>query len=136
MKLKEAVSIYKVLGEAKVSSLEESEIVKVVKTRKALRQFAEEYEAFLKDAQEKFKPENFEELQNKLQKWNELSEEEKIEVNKQVRMYEFNINLAVGEELEKEIDVTVEKLSEESLTKLLKHNDWQMSKLDELQPIV
>lgn len=136
MKLKEAVSIYKVLGEAKVSSLEESEIVKIVKIRKALRQYAEEYDAFLKDAQEKFKPENFEQLQEKLQKWNELSEEEKINTNKEVKIYEIKINLAVGEELEKEIDITLEKLTEESLTKLLKHNDWQLGKLDELQPIV
>lgn len=73
MKLKEIVSAYRILGEAKVNNLEESEILKIVKARKAMRQFAEEYESFLKDCQDKFKPENFEEIQNKAQKWNELT---------------------------------------------------------------
>lgn len=132
MKLKEIVSLYKILGEAKVSNLEESEIVKIVKARKQLRQYAEEYDAFLKDAQDKFKPENFEVIQDKLQKWNDLSDEDKINVNKVVRTYELKINTAVGEELEKDIDVTLEKLTEDSITKLLKHNDWSVSKLDEL----
>lgn len=136
MKLKEVVSLYKILGEAKVSSLDESEIVKIVKARKLIRQSAEEYDAFLKDVQEKFKPENFEYIQNALQNWNNIDDQERIEVNKVVRTYELKINTAVAEELEKDVDVVLDKLSEESVTKLLKHNDWKLNKLDELQPML
>lgn len=136
MKLKEVVSLYKILGEAKVSNLDESEIIKIVKARKLIRQSAEEYDAFLKDVQEKFKPENFEYIQNALQNWNNIDDQERIEVNKVVRTYELKINTAVAEELEKDVDVVLDKLSEESITKLLKHNDWKLNKLDELQPML
>lgn len=136
MKIKEAVNLYKALGEAKVSNLDESEIVKIVKARKVLRSIVEDYEAFFNDAKEKFKPNNFDDVQSKIQDWNNLTEEEKIEINKAIRTYDNNINLAVKEESERIVDVIVEKLSEESVTKLLKQNDWQLSKLDELQPML
>ena len=136
MKLKEVVSLYKILGEAKVSNLDESEIIKIVKARKLIRQSAEEYDAFLKDVQEKFKPENFEYIQNALQNWNNIDDQERIEVNKVVRNYELKINAAVAEELEKDVDIILDKLSEESVTKLLKYNDWKLNKLDELQPML
>ena len=133
MKLKEIVSAYRILGEAKVNNLEESEILKIVKARKAMRQFAEEYESFLKDCQDKFKPENFEEIQNKAQKWNELTQEEKASINNVLMSYQKAINDAVYDELEKDVTITVEKLEESSIIKLLKNNEWSINKLDELQ---
>ena len=136
MKLKEIVNAYKALGEAKVSSLEESEILKIVKARKAMRSIVEDFEAFLKDVQEKFKPENLEELQIKAQKWSELSDEEKMEINKTFRQYEQAINTALLEEQEKEFELNIDKLSEESVSKLLKDNEWSINKLDEISIMV
>lgn len=136
MKIKDIVSTYKTLGEAKVSSLEESEILKIVKARKAMRSIVEDFEAFLKDVQEKFKPENLEELQIKAQKWSELSDEEKMEINKTFRQYEQAINAALLEEQEKEFELNIDKLSEESVSKLLKDNEWSINKLDEISIVV
>ena len=136
MKLKEIVNAYKALGEAKVNSLEESEILKIVKARKAMRSIVEDFEAFLKDVQEKFKPENLEELQIKAQKWSELSDEEKMEINKIFRQYEQAINTALLEEQEKEFELNIDKLSEESVSKLLKDNEWSINKLDEISIMV
>jgi DNA-binding ferritin-like protein len=65
--VKKVVICYKTLGEAKVTKLEESEVIKIVKARKMMRQIADDYEAFLKDIQEKFKPENWDEIQKKIQ---------------------------------------------------------------------
>ena len=93
--IKQVVEAYKVLGEAKVTKLEESEVIKVVKARKAMRPIADEYEAFSKDCQEKFKPENWDKIQGNLQKWQQegekttLTEEERIEVNKAIIGYKF-----------------------------------------------
>ena len=142
MKLKEAVNLYKTLGDAKVSALSESDITIIVKTRKNLRAIAEDYEAFLKDCQDKFKPEDWDSIQEKLSKWQQEGEntsltiEERIEINKIVIDYQNKISSAVKEELEKDIDITVEKLSDEAAVKLLKHNDWSSNKLDELSPIL
>ena len=136
MKIKEIVAAYKALGEAKVNSLEESEILKIVKARKTMRSIAEEHDAFLKDCQEKFKPENFDEIQSKIQNWKDLSDEEKVEVNKVLVEYQNKINSAILEEIEKEVDITIEKLNEDSITKLLKNNEWSANKVDELSIMV
>ena len=42
-KIKQIIEAYKLLGEAKVTKLEESEVIKVVKARKAMRPIAEEF---------------------------------------------------------------------------------------------
>lgn len=138
MKVKEIVSAYKVLGEAKVSNLEESEIKKIVLNRKAMRNIVEEFEAFLKDCQEKFKPENWDELQSKIQQWQQegdkttLGEEERIAINKTIIEYQVKISNAIKEEENRIIEINIERLSEESITGLLKYNDWQTSKLDDI----
>ena len=136
--IKKIVDAYKVLGEAKVSKLEESEVIKVIKARKAMRPIAEEFDAFLKDCQEKFKPENWDGLQYKIQQWQQegdkttLSEEERIEINKTIIEYQIKINNAIKEEESRIVEMNIEKLSEDSITKLFKHNDWQISKLDDI----
>lgn len=133
MKLKQLFTAYKTLGEAKVTKLEPSEVLKIVKARKAMRPHAESYEAFLKDCQEKFKPEFWDDIQAKAQKWDELSDLEKKGVNTVLMEYNNKINLAILEELEKEVELTVEKLNEDSITKILQENGWELKKLDELE---
>ena len=139
MKLKEVVTAYKVLGEAKVSKLSEKEVIKVVKARKAMRAIAEDYEAFLKDCQEKFKPEDWEDVQGKLQQWQQegenttLTEEERIAINKSIFSYQSSIDKAVKDELEKEIELSIEKLDDETPSKLLLENAWEVKKLDEIE---
>lgn len=133
MKLKSLIAAYKALGEAKVTKLEASEVLKIVKARKAMRPHAEDYDAFLKDCQEKFKPVNFDEIQEKVQKWDSLTDEEKKAINKELADYNKAINSAILEEIEKDIEISVEKLSEDSLAKILQENGWELKKLDELE---
>lgn len=138
MKLKEIVVAYKTLGEAKVSKLEEADVIKILKARKEMRKHAEDYEAFLKDVQETFKPENWDEIQTKIQKWQQegenttLTEAERIEINKVLIEYQKKVDAAVREELEKEIEILIEKLSNDASTKLLVENNWEIKKLDDL----
>ena len=137
--IKQVVEAYKVLGKAKVTKLEESEVIKVLKARKAMRNIADDYEAFLKDCQEKFKPEGWDEIQNDLQKWQQegekttLSEERRIELNKAIIGYQLKIDKAVKDELEKEVEVNIEVLKEDSKAKLLVENGWELKELDEIE---
>lgn len=141
-KVKNIVEAYKVLGEAKVTKLEESEVIKVVKARKAMRPVADDFEAFLKDVQEKFKPENWESIQEKVAQWQKegenttLTEEERIEINKTLASYQNSINKAVNDELEREVEIEIESLKEESAIKLLTENGWELKKLDEIAVIL
>jgi hypothetical protein len=136
MKLKELIAAYKTLGEAKVTKLEPSEVLKIVKARKAMRPFAEEYEAFLKDCQEKFKPVTWDEVQAKAQKWETLTDDEKKDLNNVLMEYNNKINSAILEEIEKEVEVSVEKLNEDSLTNILQENGWEVKRLEDLEVLV
>lgn len=136
MKLKSIIAAYKALGEAKVTKLEASEVLKIVNARKAMRPYAKDYDAFLKDCQEKFQPKNFEEIQEMVQKWDSLTDKEKNGVNKVLAEYNNSINSAILEEIEKDIEVNVEKLCEDSLTKMLQENGWELKKLDELEVLI
>ena len=136
--MKEVVSAYKVLGDAKVVKLDEAEVIKVVKARKAMRPIADDYEAFLKDCQEKFKPEGWDEIKKKLQQWQQegenttLTEAERIELNKAVIGYQKKIDAALKDELKREVELNIEPLKEESATKMLVENGWEVRVLDEL----
>ena len=137
--VKQIVSAYKALDDAKVTKLEEIEVIKIVKARKVMRTIVEDYEAFLKDVQEKFKPENWDEIQTKIQQWQgegentTLSETERIEINKTIVDYTNKVNFAVKEELDKEVEIIIETLKEDSSTKLLVENNWELKKLDEIE---
>lgn len=107
MKLIEMVSVYNVLGEAKMSTLEVSDVLKVVKTRKAMRPHVEEWNAFFKDIQEK------------AQSLKGMDDGQKAELDK-----------AVEAELSKEIDVEIGKLGEESIAKLIQENGFKVREID------
>lgn len=107
MKLGEIVNVYGVLGEAKMSTLKVEEVLKAVKARKAMRPHVEEWNAFYKDVQEK------------AQSWDNMTEEQRIELNS-----------AVEAELGKEIEVAFDKLGEESIAALIQENGFKMREID------
>lgn len=138
MKLKELIAAYNRLGSATMTKLDDKDVVKALKARKAMRPHAEEYEAFLKDCQEKFKPENWDEVQTKAQQWQQEGEETKLtleerkDINKALVTYQKNIDSAVKEELERDIVINIEKLGEGSDVKLMQENKWKPYELEEL----
>lgn len=107
MKQVEILNIYRILGESKMTTLEVGEIIKVVKIRKALRSIAESLEAFMKDIQEK------------AALWESMSEKQRLELNN-----------AVNDELLKEVEIEFEKLSEESIAKLIQENGFKTKEID------
>lgn len=136
MKVKSIVEAYKMLGNSKSTNLDDSDKGKILKARKVMRPIADEFEAFLKDAQEMFKPEGWEETQKKLAQWQQegekttLSEEERIAINKALIGYQSAIDKAVKAELDKEVEIEIEKLSEGADIKLMSANDWVPNQLD------
>lgn len=133
MKLKSVVIAYKMLDDAVITSVNDKDAVSIIKNRKEMRKHVEAYDALLKDAQEKFKPKNFDEMQEKARKWNELSESEKEELNNFFAPYQKKVDAACEPELEKEVEVTLEKISDEGAIQLAKETKWPMSKLDLLK---
>ena len=101
------VNVYGVLGEAKMSTLKVEEVLKAVKARKAMRPHVEEWNAFFKDIQEK------------AQSWETMTDEQRAEINK-----------AVNEESQREVEVSFEKFTEESIANLIQENGFKVREID------
>lgn len=138
--VKQVVDCYKALGEAKVTKLEEAEVIKIVKARKAMRAIANDFEDFCKDAQEKTKPENYEKLaelnNHAIESWSSDKsykptdeENEAIKILVEAKVKERKM---VQEEESREVEVEFEayKLKEDSSIKMLVENGWEARKLD------
>lgn len=140
--VKQVVECYNVLDKAKATKLEVADVIKILDARKAMRPTATDYDAFLKDCQEKFKPEDWDSIQKDLQQWqNEgenttLSEERRIELNKAVIGYQNNINKALKSELEREIELDIEPLSKEARAKLMVENGWSIAEYDIVENVL
>lgn len=140
--VKQVVECYNVLDKAKATKLEVSDVIKILDARKAMRPTATDYDAFLKDCQEKFKPEDWDSIQKDLQQWqNEgenttLSEERRIELNKAVIGYQNNINKALKSELEREIELDIEPLSKDARAKLMVENGWSIAEYDIVENVL
>ena len=127
------VKAYAKLGDVKVTTLEDKEVMKVIRMRKAMRPVSEDFNAFLEDVKTKFKPEGFEETVRKAQEgWDKMTDAEKKAANELVTGYNRKVEVAVKEESEKEVEIECEQLSEDSLTKLMKENSLTVAEMEML----
>lgn len=127
------VKAYAKLGDVKVTTLEDKEVMKVIRMRKAMRPVSEDFNAFLEDVKTKFKPEGFEETVRKAQEgWDKMSDSEKRAANELVTGYNRKVDEAVKEEADREVEIEFETLSEDSLTKLMKENSLTVAEMEML----
>lgn len=142
--IKQVVECYRALGEARVTKLEESEVIKVLKARKAMRKVVEDYDAFLKDVLDKFKPEGFDRyvevynaVRGKVKEGEKyLPDPEEAEAVKAVMEYDRKASLAINDEQSREVELEVEPLKEESATRILLENGWEIGRLDLLEIVM
>lgn len=140
--IKQIVDCYRALNKTKANKLEESEKIKILKARKAMRPIYESFEAFLKDTQEMFKSEDWEEIQKKVQQWQQegenttLTASEKNLLNEALIKYEKSVSSAIKEEQAKEVELDIEKLKENSDIKLMSENDWDFGRLSLIEIIL
>lgn len=136
MKIKEIVNAYKVLGEIHVYNLEDDEIVKILNARIEMKQHVDKYNSFLEDAKEKCKPSDYAEKSELMLNWSELDDSVRKELNVWLKEYNNKINNVVKDFAEQEVELNIERLSKDAAVKLLKANNWQPSKLDEISIIL
>lgn len=141
MKLKHIVAAQRRLDNARATKLEESDVIKLLKNRKAMRPYVNDFEEFEKDCKDKFKVEGLEDAEKVRQGVvKKLSEDksyqptkDEIESINKVLGYLNKVNKALSEELDKEIDITFDKLSENADAKLMKENGWSYAEIDEIE---
>lgn len=136
MKIKEIVNAYKVLGEIHVYNLEDDEIVKILNARIEMKQHVDKYNSFLEDAKEKCKPSDYAEKSELMLNWSELDDSVRKELNTWLKEYNNKINNVIKDFAEQEVELNIEKLNKDVAVKLLKANNWQPNKLDEISIIL
>ena len=139
MKTKQVVEVYNTLSSAKLSKMEDKDKFLVIKAMRQLKPISTAYEEFVKDAQEKLKGDDFEDIQKKAQKWQEerentsLSLEERREINTYLNGYNNKVVECLKEEVEKDNELNYEKISEDAFGKLVSSNDFDVKTIMNLQ---
>lgn len=124
VKTQDALSVYNVLKSLKIAKLSKADQFAVLRAARALKPVAIGFEDFVKDAQERLKPEGFDSVVEKSQRFDTLSDEEKRAVNEAIGAYQKDVDECVKPELEsvKEVDA-FEPLSEEALSGIASANE-------------
>lgn len=127
------VKAYAKLGDVKVTTLEDKEVMKVIRMRKAMRPVSEDFNAFLEDVKTKFKPEGFEDTVRKAQEeWEKMTDSEKRAANELVTGYNRKVDEAVKEEADREVEIEFEQFSEESVVRMMKENSLTATEVEQI----
>lgn len=143
IKTEKVLAAYQVLSQAKYGKLSDEEKIKVWKIARAMKPVADGLNETIEDANEKFKPEGYDE---ELQKFNTVksmvrdanadmttapmgpAEADQWYINV-FTPYQKLVNDAVSEFSKKDVEVSFDKLSEEVFGKLLASNEWTMGQV-------
>lgn len=126
---------YSILSKSKAVTLDDSDRIKLVKIRAALRPIATAYNEFDKDLIETLKFENFDELNVKAQS-KALKGDEVLTWNLGFMNYLKSLEKARKPELAKEHDLDLPTISLSTYLKLEKESGWTMDAFDGLEAII
>lgn len=133
------LSAYKLLNDSKLTKMEDKDKFIVIKAVRKFKPIATDFADFQKDAQEKLKSENFEDMQKKAQQWQKegekttISEDERREINTFFNEYYKKLEDCLREESEKVHELEYEKLSEDAFGKLVSSNDFKVDDIIKIQ---
>ena len=135
LKIEKIVSVYTILKDAKLTKMESADKFKVIKAIRPMQTIAEEWNNFISNVDKKLQKENHDEIIEKAQKWQRegeettLSQEEKIEVNKYLIEYQKEKEECINDELEKEEELSFDKINDSAFEKLIDSNDWKVNEI-------
>lgn len=138
IKTEKVLSLWRVLGAAKYTKLDDADKIKVWKISRVLKPIAEKFEDESKDAAEKLKPsENFDERLQQAQEFERVQKDAKADASslkmgaaeygefiKELQKYNKLVSDAVKGFADKEVEVEFEPINEEAFGKLMNSNDW------------
>lgn len=122
-KVDNIVSLYNILKEAKLTKLADADKYAIIKILRKLRPTAEKFEEDKKEAQEKLKPENWDEIVEKANLWRKENNSNRLTADEVE--YFVKVNECLGEELEKEVEIDITTINEAVFEKLMASNDWE-----------
>lgn len=124
VKVQDALAVYNTLKGLKIAKLDREGQFAVLRAARALKAVATGFEDFAKDAQERLKPEGFDKVVEKSQRFDTLTDDEKRAVNAAAAAYQRDVDECVRPELEsvKEVDGFA-PLSEDTVAAIASSNE-------------
>lgn len=146
MKTIEAVKAYRILKSAKLTKMDDADKLKTIKAMRVLRPVSEEYDKDVEEGRKALQDDKFEDMQQKAQKHNEAVQEKKQEgllgyselkeLNEYFTSYDKSVRKMMQELDDKELTLTIGRLSEESFGKLAASNDFTGEELETLFNVI
>lgn len=151
IKTSEILAAYNILNSAKYGSMEEGDKIKVWKITRALKPIATKFDEDSKDAAEKFKPtdKDFDEKLQKAQEYERIISTPKADASKlpmgaaeydafikEFKAYNKLVEEAVKEFANKEIEVDIDAISDDTFGKLMSSNEWTLGQAVALSEII
>lgn len=149
MTTKQIVSAYNLINPAKLSKMDDADKFKTIKAIRVMKPIAETFEGLVKDAREKLKDENHEDMQERANKWNEkhgqtrqrldipAEDLKELEViNAYFHEYSVKVDKCIEEEADQEHELSFDKLTEEAFGKFIASNDFDVKSIIELQDVL
>lgn len=121
-KVDNIVAAYRLISNAKLGRMEDSEKFALIKAAHQLKKVGAEIDDFMRDAQDRLRPDDFDKIAIKIQSKDKLTIEEAVKANK----YNQDIANCLKDELNKEMELTFEPLSEEAIGKFIASNDFSV----------
>lgn len=140
------INAYRTLDAAKLAKMEVADRFTLIKALRPMKKVSAEFDDFREDAIKKLKPENYGEIAEAVNRFNEMSQEEREAAISEKKYadalkanLEFNnsMNDCLKEELTKETELDFATLPEEAFGKLLDSNpEWTLGIAMELEEIL
>lgn len=122
----DAVAVYNALrgiNASKIPGSDKADLFAIIRTTRALKATAETQADFERDAAERLKPADFDELMEKRERYSTLPPEEQRQVVDTFRNYDKAFGDCIRPEQEKTVEVEVEPLSETAIAAIAAASD-------------
>lgn len=150
MTTEKVLAAYRTLSTAKYSKMEDADKIKVWKIARKMKPVATKFEEDSQDAAEKMKPsEDFDEKLRKAQEYERITRQPDFDAQKlpmcvaeynefldKFNAYNRLVNDAVKDFADKEVELEIEPLTDDSFGKLMASNEWTMEQAVVLGDII
>lgn len=132
LKTVEVAGLYALLKDAKYSRMERKAKMAFIRILCEITSIAENFQKKIQTIQDKLKPENFDELNEKRSNFASLTSEQQVELDDAFNKYYKEVDEAIkpfGEEI---VELKSEKLSEEQFEGFVDTNDYTAGQIVEI----
>lgn len=124
-----AIAAYTELEKIPTATLEVEDIVAILGMRRGLRPLVEDYNAFIKDAKDKFRPSDVDRLADIERKGEEATDEERTFYDNAMKEYNDAVTSAVNAEYADGVEVEV-SLPITTIAKISRIMEWKIGEIE------